>query len=519
MNKHVKLAMILVILGVIAMVGGRFAMPFIEDFRQKNSSDAKGTKGKIRIGSDNWVGYFPLCSGEMKKRMRQSGYLLECVDDQADYEQRFKKLKSGDIEFAVGTVDSYVINGDGFDYPGTIISVLDESKGGDAIVAWADKISSIDDFKSKQGYKIAYTPASPSHHLLKAISAHFDIEAFRNSSSWAVETNGSSDALKKLLNKEVGAAVLWEPDVSKALSKKGLKRVIGTEDTSKLIVDVLIAGRKFSKDNPQVVELLLREYFETLKYYRENQDEYIDDIADAYDMKKAEVKSLLKGVEWASLTDNAQRWYSEVNTSALKEEALIETIESTIKILKEFGSIKSNPIPNGDPYRITNSEYIKKLYKSMQQFGRSAERSKPSEDSITKQFKALSDAAWNSLRELGTLKIRPIVFASGTDGLTLDGKSELDIAIENLKHYPNFRIEIRGHTGARGDKQQNKLLSEERADAVKRYLDITYGISQNRMRAIGFGGEKPLPRKTGESFRSYNYRLPRVELVLVTEEY
>ena len=123
------------------------------------------------------------------------------------------------------------------------------------------------------------------------------------------------------------------------------------------------------------------------------------------------------------------------------------------------------------------------------------------------------------LREVGTLKIRPIVFASGTYDLTLEGKSELDVAIENLKHYPNFRLEIRGHTGTRGDAKQNQILSQERADSVKRYLQITYGISKNRMRALGFGGTKPLQRKSGESFRSYNYRLPRVELVLVAEEF
>ena len=100
----------------------------------------------------------------------------------------------------------------------------------------------------------------------------------------------------------------------------------------------------------------------------------------------------------------------------------------------------------------------------------------------------------------------------------MDGKSQLDAAAENLKHYPNYRLEIRGHTGLRGDKKENKTLSADRAEAVKRYISITYNVDSDRMRSLGFGRERPLSKKSGESSRAYNYRLPRVELILVAEE-
>ena len=99
----------------------------------------------------------------------------------------------------------------------------------------------------------------------------------------------------------------------------------------------------------------------------------------------------------------------------------------------------------------------------------------------------------------------------------MQGKEEIDLIIKNLQHYPNFRIEIRGHTGTRGEAYMNQVLSQERADTVLRYLDITYGIDANRVRAIGLGGTKPLAKLPGESTRAYNYRLPRVEIVLVSE--
>jgi len=85
-------------------------------------------------------------------------------------------LKKGEVDFAVCTIDAYILNGKGAGYPGTIISVIDESKGGDAIVAWKKKVPSIQKLTTMTGYRIAFTPASPSEHLLKAIAVDFDID-------------------------------------------------------------------------------------------------------------------------------------------------------------------------------------------------------------------------------------------------------------------------------------------------------------------------------------------------------
>ena len=121
------------------------------------------------------------------------------------------------------------------------------------------------------------------------------------------------------------------------------------------------------------------------------------------------------------------------------------------------------------------------------------------------------------MREVGTLKTLPVVFQSGTAELSLEGKQELDAAMENLRHYPNFRVIVKGHTGVRGSPEENLKLSQERADSVGRYLQVTYGVDPNRLRVVGYGAEKPLARLPDESERAYGYRLPRVELSLVSE--
>ena len=69
-----------------------------------------------------------------------------------------------------------------------------------------------------------------------------------------------------------------------------------------------------------------------------------------------------------------------------------------------------------------------------------------------------------------------------------------------------------------GDPGQNKLLSQKRAEAVARYLNVTYDVDSDRIRAIGYGGAQPLPRKPDQSERAWEYGLSRVEIVLVRED-
>ena len=515
MKSHVKVALGLLLLGIVGILGTRYILPILEDKKSTATSDAKATKGHINIGMDNFIGYFPLCSPEMVRRMRQSGYLLECKDDGADYTKRMKDLDRGSIDFAVATVDSYVLNGAQENYPGTIVAVLDESKGGDALVAWKDKVANLDDLRTRSNISIAYTPDSPSHHLLKALAVHFDIQNLKAKKNWQVESDGSEAALNKFLNKSVDAAVLWEPDVSKALAEGDAIKVLGTEKTQQLIVDILVVNREFAQDKPEVVNQLLKEYFRTLKYYRDNKDTLISDIKKTTGLKTDQIDNMLEGIEWQSLSQNAEKWYGISQSGSISSEALVDTIESTIDVLTEYGSLDKNPIPNRDPYRITNSLFVGKLFESLLQSSGFGLKSNTSQT----QFKALTDNQWARLKEIGTLKVRPIVFSSGSDHLTLEGKEQLDLAVSNLKHYPAFRIEIRGHTGLRGDANANKVLSQDRADAVMRYLEITHDIDPSRVKAIGYGGDKPLPRQANESSRAYNYRLPRVELVLMGEDF
>jgi len=218
-------------------------------------------------------------------------------------------------------------------------------------------------------------------------------------------------------------------------------------------------------------------------------------------------------VAWASLDENAKRWYG-VDPNQRSSEALITAISSAANILVENGDFSSSPLPEGEPYLLTNSSFIKSLHQS---YGLSGGFTVDGGKAQTNGFNALSPAEWDRLNEIGSMKARKISFAPSTSNLTQEGREKIDEVVADLKHYPLFRIEIRGHTGTRGDSNANLELSRERANAVLKYVNDAHELDPNRMRAVGFGGSKPLPKKSGESSRAYNYRLPRVEIALVGE--
>lgn len=520
MGRKIIGVILLLLLGSAAIVGVYLLLPQFKDHKQKATSDARKTKGTITIALDNWIGYFPLRSPEMKAAMRRSGWQLVLEDDQADYRSRMERLDKGEIDFAVATVDSFLLNAQPLGFPGTIVMVIDESKGGDSILAVSDVAKNLSDLKGRSDLRVAFTPDSPSHHLLKAAVDHFNVPELLPLGSARIETNGSEEALQKLLSGKTDLAVLWEPDVTKALAQNGISKLLGTEDTERLIVDILVVNRDFSKDEPELVELLIKNYFRVLKKYRDDPQLFKKHIQSETGLADAAILSMLKGVDWVTFSQNCQNWFDVAAPGGFAQEGLVDTIYSTSSILVNAGDFQQSAIPDDDPYRLINSTFLETIFATgITGFTSQNQSAQVTVSSLEAPFSQLDESGWAALSDVGALKIEPIVFQSGTTELDLLAKQVIDSAVDRLRHYPNFRVVIKGHTGTRGDTAENMRLSQGRADAVAKYLAVTYNVDANRVRPVGYGGTQPLALKPGESKRAHEYRLPRVELVLVREEF
>ena len=87
----------------------------------------------------------------------------------------------------------------------------------------------------------------------------------------------------------------------------------------------------------------------------------------------------------------------------------------------------------------------------------------------------------------------------------------LDEVVELMKRTPGLRLSVDGHTDSVGNADANKLLSQQRADAIVAYL-VRAGVVGDRLQAKGFGMGQPVADNRSEEGRAKNRRVELVKL-------
>ncbi|WP_425878350.1 OmpA family protein [Acinetobacter sp. TWP2-2-3] len=104
------------------------------------------------------------------------------------------------------------------------------------------------------------------------------------------------------------------------------------------------------------------------------------------------------------------------------------------------------------------------------------------------------------------LKNRIIEFESGSAVLATSGIQILDEMVSALNKVSGKKIRIIGHTDSSGDTNQNLMLSQQRAQAVKAYL-IAKNIPSHLLSTEGLGSSKPVAENTTAEGRKKNRRI------------
>lgn len=502
---------LIILLGTVGILVWKYLMPILFEKKQFSTSDSADTMKTIRIGGDNYLGYWFMTSPEMRKSSARKGLRIDFSDDGGIYAERLKKFNQGDYDCIVLPINTYLKHGSKYDYPGVIVAAISESRGADGIVGYKDKFPSgkINDLNDPS-LKIVYTPDSPSSFLLNLTIADFDLNQLQNSKSWQVHADGSSKVLNSALKGEGDVFVLWEPDLSKALEVEGIKYIWGSDKFSGYIVDVFVFRRDFLEKRKDMVMDFLSIYFRTMNIYSNNMDLMIKEMSNSTDLKKDVIKKLLDKIEWYDIQENCETQFglNIKNQQRNVSEGLINSIIACTDVMLRSGTIDNDPL-KGNPYLITNSKILEEL--SDMQIPKTA-----STGNREIKFDELSESEWHKLKEIGTFRVEPITFQSWNNLLTNEGKEKVDKIANLLKNnYPNYRIIIRGHTAPGGDEKENRKLSRQRAEAVEKYLKVVHGFPKERIRYEGVGSNFPALKKPGESYRSYQYRLSRVEFVAV----
>ena len=100
-----------------------------------------------------------------------------------------------------------------------------------------------------------------------------------------------------------------------------------------------------------------------------------------------------------------------------------------------------------------------------------------------------------------------VKFPTNVHEVSTEAQQRLTELADRLKgENHNVYLEIQGHTDAKGSENYNEKLGEERAEAVRRYLN-QQGIALNRMATISYGKDSPVAPNDTKEGRAQNRRV------------
>lgn len=131
------------------------------------------------------------------------------------------------------------------------------------------------------------------------------------------------------------------------------------------------------------------------------------------------------------------------------------------------------------------------------------------EQEVVADPKALAD----DLRNKGHVAVYGIYFDTDSAAIKAESEPALKAISEMLKQNSSLKVYIVGHTDMTGALEHNMDLSKRRAESVLQELVSTYGISSNRLKAMGVGPLCPVATNQSEEGRKLNRRVELVAML------
>ncbi len=489
-------AVLWIVIIVLAAVAYKFAIhPFFSEKLEEETGSASQYEHVVGLALDSFSGYSVLRSKAMHDLLRKQKIRLDVEDDGADYRGRIKALKSGKVQMAVFTVDSYLAAGAELgDFPASIVLVLDETQGADAVVAYKEGVANIQELDDPEA-RIVATPDSPSEFLARIVLAHHSLPSLPE--DWLAEADGAEAVYKKLRAAKPGekrAYVLWEPFITKALAEDGVAVLLDSSNLKGYIVDVLVAGRAFLSERPEVAASVVEAYLRAAHSYGSREGAMVDlvmeDAKQAGDkLTKEQAQKLVAGIQWKNTLEN----YGHFGIKAKLETAGVQHLEDIIpniaEVLVTTGKLEADPVGGR-----ANSLFYDRILRDLEAANFDPARrmsiltgvdTGPSglgKIKVQAELPKLSPAQWDALIPVGEMRVKSIAFGRGTAGLNVQSKRNLAELAKRLQTLPQYYLLVVGHARAQGDPDANRELAQARADAAAAALR-EQGLKPNRVHA------------------------------------
>lgn len=441
---------------------------------------------QLTVLGDSFSGYSSLRSQNFADKIADADLSLR-YQEELDQAERAEQL-GREADIIVTTLDQYLTH----QPDGVIVGLIDKTVGADAVVLNTRQfpnLRSLNDIAATSavtpGLKLVYSAGTPSEYLARLLDIKF--EHFNLSDVDIIEVEDSSQAYQTLQSDPlVAIAVLWEPDVSKAL-QDGNIIALSSQDVPNSIIDVIVASNSLIAQRPDDLTAFLTSYYRHTDSLIRNSSALNVQIASDSGLSNQDAGTVTTGIDFFSSIETEQ-WFSQG--------ILDQRIEATHAILTLAGASLD---PIGDASALYDAAFIQDAVASTRQMLEAIESADPElaavlsgEQSTTTQ--TVTQQQVQTADSIGNLSVRGTVsFATGSAALTHEGKQTLDQLASELGDFSPITtaLNIVGHTSKTGSAAINQSLSQQRAQVVADYLKSRGVDLQIAVQGMGFN--QPLP--------------------------
>ena len=483
---------------------------------------ALGKPRVVKFAVNVWAGWAPIIwanQGAKAKKVwkdaKGNDFLVDLVlaDNPVDMGNTFA---AGKVHIGWATVDMLplVVNRMSRD-PRTMPRVfqqIDWSNGGDGIVV-RDSIKTVADLRGKN---VVLAQNSPSHYFLLNMLLNGGVQPSEVHMDFTKDAFQAAAAFNQ--DKKYAAVVSWSPDIYNLTKPNmGNRMLVSTQTANRLIADVWFARADFARDNPDIIEGLVRGILaadEELKTDANKQavGKLMDEF---YSLPAGTGLTMLGDAHWTNYAENRDFFLNQNNPTNFER-----TYNTAFLLYKAIRSVDSK-VPFD---QIMDFSVIKKLGKEPA----FADQKNEYEFKFTPTAGLDVNVESAVLTKTVTINFFPnsydlekkVPAKSGGGEVLYDPNVEYTIE-EIAKLAGQFgaaRIQISGHTDAsmRGtaDESLVRELSTRRANAVKEELVNKYKMNPNQFVVAGYGWDKPADPKDPDNHAKNR----RVEIKVVPAE-
>jgi len=374
---------------------------------------------------------------------------------------------------------------------GRAVMVVDNTQGGDAVIARDPAVKSIEDLA---GRSVALLQFTPSHGMLIDAIDNSSLTARKKDSVKMVFINaeeGTAGVRAALEAGHVDAAALWDPDLALALRNvKGAQVVYSTKTATNLIFDVIVCdSRLLAKPEGQaVVQKFVDGWMEGVPAARANPDRAVEALVKTEEFfklladkeGKPFVKSLFDNVVWTGVEENARILGLAGGTNHYER-----VYRRFDEIYRKAGALANPKSPVISPQDSFDYRFVKALLA----------RDKPAAAAAAQPQTTFTQASLEKATTQEAIVTKPVTvgFASGSAELTKRGEKTVDgEMVPFIENNGKAYFEVSGNTDSTGSRDTNQRLSAARARAVVDYLVKQWEFPRERFKIVGYGPDRPL---------------------------